>query len=53
MVLSPTHPTTSILQGAALVAVRILRANRKSILHSQLADGHKGRALQWIFADGL
>jgi len=51
MTVSPTQTNLSNLQGAALVAVRILRANKKSILHSQLADGHKGRALQWIFED--
>ena len=33
------YTNLSNLQGAALVAVRILRANKKSILHSQLADG--------------
>jgi len=39
MTFSPTQPSLNNLQGAALVAVRILRANKKSILHSQLADG--------------
>ena len=37
------------LQGAALVAVRILRANKKfhpTFFHSLDADGHKGRTLQ-------
>ena len=32
MTLSPTQPNLSNLQGAALVAVRILRANKKSYL---------------------
>ena len=44
------------LQGAALVSVRILRACKRSYhtpFHSLLADGHKGRALQWIFGDTL
>ena len=33
MTFPPTHPNRSNLQAAALVAVRILRANRKSYLH--------------------
>ena len=33
MTLSPTQPNPSNLQDAALVAVRILRANKKTYLH--------------------